>query len=76
MLEKLIKVKNFPNRMFAEHAQQTLEHEGISSVIQSPDAGILGAGGVAGLPQGADLYVVPELADQARSLLEALYDGI
>ena len=36
MIEKLVKVKNFPNRMLAEHAQQALEQEGISSMIQSP----------------------------------------
>ncbi len=69
-------VKNFPDRLYAERAQQTLEEEGISSVSQSPDAGILGAGAAAGLPQGADLYVEEEFYPQAREMLNDLFDGI
>ncbi|HEX9006118.1 MAG TPA: DUF2007 domain-containing protein [Bacteroidota bacterium] len=69
-------VKNFPDRLYAERAQQTLEEEGIPSVIQSPDAGILGAGATAGLPQGADLYVEEEFYVQAREILNELFDGI
>ena len=72
----LIKVKNFPDRLYAERAQQSLESEGIGSVIQSVDAGILGAGGAAGLPQGADLYVEEEYAEEAGELLAELFDGI
>jgi hypothetical protein len=72
----LVKIKNFPDRMFAERAQQTLEVEHIPSIIQSPDAGIMGAGGVWGMPHGADLYVEDEYADRARELLESLFDGI
>lgn len=72
----LVKIKNFPNRMFAEQAQQCLEQEEIPSVIQSPDAGILGAGGVCDLPQGADLYVTEECAEEARQMLFSLFDGI
>ncbi len=68
--------KNFPDRLFAERAQQTLEDEGIPSVIQSPDAGILGAGAAAGLPQGADLYVEEEFYSQAHEILNELFDGI
>jgi hypothetical protein len=73
---KLIKIKNFPNRAYAEHAKQQLEQEDIPSVIQSPDMGILGAGGTGGLPQGADLYVPDEYADRAHQILIALFDGI
>jgi len=72
----LVKVKNFPDRMYAERAQQTLESEGIASVVQSVDAGILGAGGAAGLPQGADLYVEEENAEEARRVLQELFDGV
>jgi hypothetical protein len=72
----LVKVKNFPDRIFAERAQQTLEAEHISSIIQSPDAGIVGAGGVSGMSYGADLYVESEHAARARELLESLFDGI
>ncbi len=68
----LVKIKNFPDRTFAERARQTLEEEGIESVIQSIDAGILGAG----LPQGADLYVEEQHAERARELLNDLFDGI
>ncbi len=73
---RLIKIKNFPDRMYAERAQQSLLHEGIPSVIQAIDAGILGAGGAAGLPQGADLYVEEDRAEEARLVLNELFDGI
>lgn len=69
-------IKNFPDRSYAERAQQSLQEEGIESVIQSPDAGFLGAGASAGFPQGADLYVEPEHAAQAREMLNELFDGI
>lgn len=72
----LVRIKNFPDRTYAERARQTLEDQEIPSVIQSPEAGFLGAGGAAGFPQGADLYVPEEFADEARRILESLFDGI
>ena len=75
-MPSLVKIKNFPNRMYAERARQTLDVEGIPSLIQSVEAGFLGAGGSAGFPQGADLYVQPEEADRAREILEELFDGV
>lgn len=72
----LVLVKNFPDRMFAERARQTLDAEGIPSIIQSIDAGFLGAGGALGLPQGADLYVPHEYSDRARDILNNVFDGI
>jgi len=72
----LIKVKNFPDRMYAERACQTLSAEGIPTIIQSVDAGILGAGGAAGLPQGADVYVPEEFQQRALELLNEVFDGI
>ncbi len=72
----LVLVKNFPDRMYAERARQTLDAESIPSIIQSIDAGFLGAGGALGLPQGADLYVPSEYSDRARELLNDVFDGI
>jgi hypothetical protein len=72
----MIKVKNFPDRIFAEQAQQTLEREGIPSILQSPDIGFLGAGGSSSLPQGVDLLVSEEFAEKAHEILTALFDGI
>ncbi len=72
----LVKIRNFPDRMFAERAQQTLQEEDIPSIIHSPDAGITGAGGIWAGPQGADLYVEEEYVERARELLESLFDGI
>ena len=72
----LVLVKNFPDRMYAERARQTLDEESIPSIIQSVDAGCLGAGGALGLPQGADLYVPREFEDRARELLNDVFDGI
>lgn len=72
---KMVLVKNFPNRMLAEQAQQSLEVEGIASMIQSPDAGIIGPGS-ASLPAGVDLYVSEEFAPRASEILNSLFDGI
>jgi len=72
----MVKVKNFPDRVFAEQAQQRLEREGIACVLQSPDIGILGAGASSSLPQGVDLLVSEEFAEKAHDILEALFDGI
>ncbi|MEW6573809.1 MAG: DUF2007 domain-containing protein [Bacillota bacterium] len=71
----LVKLKNFPSRIFAEQAQQILEREGIPSVIFSADVGITGTPGAV-IPQGVDLYVPEEHAEQAYNLVFALFDGI
>ncbi len=73
---ELVLVKNFPDRMYAERARQTLDVENIPSIIQSVDVGFLGAGAAVGLPAGADLYVPREFSDRARELLNDVFDGI
>lgn len=75
-MDRLVKVKNFPDRIYAERAQQTLAEEKIACVLQSMDIGILGAGGTAGIPQGVDLYVEPEDADRAREVLKDIFNNI
>ena len=72
----LVKVKNFPDRMYAERACQTLTAEGIPAIIQSVDSGILGAGGAVGLPQGADVYVPEDFQKRALELLNEVFDGV
>jgi hypothetical protein len=72
----LVQVKNFPDRMYAERAQQTLEQEGIHSIIQSMDTGVLGAGGVGGLIQGVDLWVDEEDAERVKEILTDVFDGV
>ena len=72
----LVKVKNFPDRLYAERARQSLDQEGIPALIQSIDVGILGAGGVVGFPQGVDLLVPGEYAERARELLSDLFNGV
>lgn len=68
---KLVKVKNFPDRIAAELAQQRLKELGIESIIQSDSVGILGTfGGV--FLRGADLYVREELVENAREILDDL----
>ena len=69
-------IKNFPDRMYADRAQQTLQQEGIESVVQSPDAGIFGAGSMASTPRGVDLYVEADRADEAKALLNDVFDGV
>ncbi len=72
----LVRVKNFPDRMYAERAQQTLADEGIASILQSPDIGILGAGSAVSLPGGVDLYVEEKDAARAGEILNVLFDGV
>ncbi|MDI6709856.1 MAG: DUF2007 domain-containing protein [Thermoanaerobacterales bacterium] len=71
----LVKVKNFPSRMFAEQAEQILKGEGIPAVIVSPDTGITGTTG-SRVVQGADLYVPEQFAERAKELVTALFNGI
>ncbi|MEW6183766.1 MAG: DUF2007 domain-containing protein [Bacillota bacterium] len=71
----LVKIKNFPSRLFAEQAQQILEREGIPSILHSPDVGITGTLG-ASIPQGVDLYVPSKFAEKAQRLVSALFNGI
>jgi hypothetical protein len=71
----LTKIKNFPNRAFAELASNRLDSQGILSWIRSPDIGILGPSGWA-VPQGADLYVEEENAAEARRLISVLFGDI
>ncbi|HXX62544.1 MAG TPA: DUF2007 domain-containing protein [Bacteroidota bacterium] len=73
---ELVKVKNFPDRLYAERARQSLDMEGIPALIQSVDVGILGAGGVVGFPQGVDLLVPAEYAERALEILSDLFDGV
>lgn len=68
----LVLVKNFPDRLYAERAQQTLEADGIGSVLQSLDEGIVGSAPL----QGVDLLVEQEDLEEARELLNAVFDGI
>jgi hypothetical protein len=71
----LVKIKNFPSRMFAQMASETLEQEGIPCWIRSPDIGILGTTRDA-VPQGADLYVEEEHAADAREIVAALFGDL
>ena len=69
----LVRVKNFPSRAFAELASETLRKEGILCWIISPDIAMLGGMPGGRVPQGADLYVDDEDAEQARELVSALF---
>ena len=74
-MSKLILIKNFPNRAFAEQAQIVLESRDIPSVLKSPDTGILGTTS-ASVGGGVNLYVEKENEQKAFELLNALYNGI
>ena len=79
-MNNLILIKNFPNRLTAEMAQQSLEAEGIISLMKSPDYGITGSGVGGGndifFGQGVDLYVDQEFATTAEKIVREQYDGI
>jgi hypothetical protein len=74
-MSKLIFIKNFPNRAFAEQASEILKKESISCVLTSPDVGILGTS-TSSLSIGVDLYVDEQDEQRTRLLLEALFNGI
>jgi len=72
---KMTLIKNFPNRGFAEQAREILESNGIGSLVQSADPGIMGSSS-ASMAQGVDLFVDAEHSEQALQLIDALYNGI
>ena len=74
-MEKLVFIKNFPDRAFAEQAKQLLKQKEIGSVLKSADVGILGTA-TSSLLIGVDLYVDENKAVEAGNLINAIFDGI
>jgi hypothetical protein len=72
---KLVKVKNFPNRMTAEQAQLRLKEQGIECLIQSQAVGMFGSFGLSA-PVGVDLYVREEQEKEARKVLDDLIGDV
>jgi hypothetical protein len=74
----LIIVKNFPNRLYAEQAEQLLKEEDIPSVRKAPDYGVSGSGSgiFVGASQGVDLYVPEEFFEKASGLIASFFGGI
>jgi hypothetical protein len=75
MMEKLVLIKNFPDRAFAEQAKQILKQNDIGCVLKSADVGILGSA-TSSLLIGVDLYVDETQAIEAGNLINAIFDGI
>ena len=57
---KLVLLRSLPSRLYAEMVKEYLEKEGIYSIIQSEDVGILGTGGYITNPIGRTSIWVPE----------------
>lgn len=74
-MDKIVLIKNFPNRGFAEQAKELLINNNIPSVLKSPDTGILGTT-TASLFSGVNLYVEEKNNARASELLNALFNGI
>ena len=74
-MDKLVLIKNFPNRSFAEQAKEVLLQQNIGCVLKSIDVGILGTAS-SGMSQGVNLYVDSENEEFALRLIDALYNGI
>lgn len=74
-MDKLVLIKNFPNRSFAEQAKEVLLQHNIMCVLKSIDVGIMGTAS-SGMPQGVNLYVDEEQHESALRLIDALYNGI
>lgn len=74
-MDKLVLIKNFPNRSFAEQAKEVLAQHDIICVLKSIDVGILGTSS-SGIGQGINLYVEKEHEESALRLIDALYNGI
>jgi hypothetical protein len=74
----LIFVKNFPDRVLAELAQQELDEQEIESMLKGAGGDSVNMGGTAGpvgfLSPGFDLYVDEEDAPRAMKLLRELYE--
>ncbi len=75
MNDRIVFIKNFPNRAFAEQAKDILDRNHIPCVLKSPDVGILGTTSSA-VVHGVDLYVQEDMKERAYELLNALFDGI
>lgn len=74
-MSKIVLIKNFPNRSFAEQAKEVLAQNNIACVLKSIDVGVLGTASSA-MPQGVNLYVDPENEERAVRLIDAIYNGI
>ena len=74
-MEKLVLIKNFPDRAFAEQAKQILKQKDIGCILKSADVGILGTT-TSSLLIGVDLYVDEQHAAEAVNLVNAIFDGI
>ena len=74
-MEKLVLIKNFPDRAFAEQAQQILKQKDIGCMLKSADVGILGTA-TSSLLIGVDLYVEKMQATEATNLINAIFNGI
>ena len=74
-MEKFVLINNFPDRAFAEQAQQVLKQNNIGCVLKSADVGILGTT-TSSLLIGVDLYVEEKHAAEAGNLINAIFDGI
>jgi len=74
-MEKLILIKNFPDRAFAEQAKQVLKQNDIGCILKSADVGILGTT-TSSLLIGVNLYVEETHAVEAGNLINAIFDGI
>ena len=78
----LVLIKNFPNGTIAEMAKQTLEEQGIPSIVKGSGGGLgpvvfQGAGGTTQFNgSGVDLYVQEEDVKSAKELLDSIYDGM
>jgi hypothetical protein len=67
---ELVFAKNLPDRTFANAGLELLRNHNITAIVQSPDT----VGG--DLAGGCDLYVQRKDLEEARELLEALYDNM
>jgi hypothetical protein len=74
-MDKLVLIKNFPNRNFAEQAKEVLAQHDIICILKSIDVGILGTAS-SSFPQGVNLYVDEEHEEYALRLIDAIYNGI
>ncbi len=74
-MDKLILIKNFPDRAFAEQGKQLLKQNDIGCILKSADVGILGTT-TSSLLIGVNLYVDESQATEASNLINAIFNGI
>ena len=75
--KKLVRLRSFPGRLYAEMIREALEKENIPSIIKGEDTGILGAGSMTeSSPGKVTVWVRQSDRQRADSIVIQMLDHI